>query len=66
MEYLKPGKVFKWQTAHAIIATASGPIVVPMEPITKPAPVITPAPSQDDPFSFPAPKINPTPKGGLF
>jgi hypothetical protein len=34
-------------------------------PITKPAPVITPAPSQDDPFNVPAPKINPTPKGFL-
>jgi hypothetical protein len=34
-------------------------------PVTKPSPVITPAPSQDDPFNVPAPKINPTPKGFL-
>lgn len=33
------------------------------EPITKPAPVKTPKPSENDPFDVPAPKINPTPKG---
>jgi hypothetical protein len=64
MEYLKPGKTFKWING-AVIATATGPVIVPMEPVTKPSPVITPAPSQDDPFNVPAPKINPTPKGFL-
>jgi len=39
------------------------PEVLPAEPITKPSPVITPKPDQDDPFYFPLPKINPTPKG---
>jgi hypothetical protein len=36
-----------------------------LEPITKPSPVITPAPSQDDPFNVPAPLVDPTPKGFL-
>jgi len=39
--------------------------IAPAKPITKPAPVITPQPSKDDPFNVPAPKINPTPKGFL-
>jgi len=40
-----------------------GPLVIPAEPITKPAPVTTPHPEHDDPFNVPAPKIDPTPKG---
>lgn len=63
MDYLKPGKVFKWQAPHAVIVTANGPITVPMEPITKPAPVITPTPEKGDPFNVPAPLVDPTPKG---
>ena len=53
MEYLKPGKTFHWMR----------PVIVPLEPVTKPSPIITPAPSHDDPFNVPAPKINPTIKG---
>lgn len=55
MEYLKPGKTFHWMR----------PVIVPLEPVTKPSPIITPAPSHDEPFNVPAPKINPTPKGLL-
>ena len=65
MEYLKPGKKFKW-TSGAIIVTASGPVVIPWEPITKPAPTIAPRPAEDDPFNVPAPKVDPTPKGFSF
>lgn len=36
-----------------------------IEPIVKPAPVITPTiqPGRDDPFNVPAPLVDPTPKG---
>lgn len=39
------------------------PEVLPAEPITKPAPVITPRPDKNDPFNVPAPAVDPTPKG---
>lgn len=42
------------------------PVVVPAEPVIKPAPVIVPEPDEDDPWNVPAPKINPTPKGLSF
>jgi hypothetical protein len=64
MEYLKPGKTFKW-IHGAVIFTATGPVVIPYEPITKPAPTTIPTPDENDPFNVPAPKINPTPKGFL-
>lgn len=43
-----------------------GPEVLPAEPITKPAPITTPRPDQDDPFNVPAPLVDPTPKGFCF
>ena len=64
MEYLKPGKTFKW-IHSVIIVTASGPIVIPYEPITKPAPTTTPRPTEDDPWNIPAPKKDSPPKGFL-
>lgn len=36
-----------------------------LEPVTKPAPVKTPKPSENDPFNVPAPLVDPTPKGLL-
>lgn len=47
----------------AVVFKNGSPLVIPAEPITKPAPVITPQPDQNDPFNVPAPKVNPTPKG---
>lgn len=65
MEYLTPGKKFKWMATAAIIVTEDGPVVVPFEPITKPKPEVQPItkPDKDDPFNVPAPKVDPTPKG---
>lgn len=63
MEYLKPGKVFKWMKSAAIVVTDNGPVTIPFEPITKPTPVTIPQPDKNDPFNVPAPKVDPTPKG---
>lgn len=62
MEYLKPGKTFEWIHGFVIV-TASGPVVIPVEPVTKPAPTTIPTPDENDPFNVPAPLIDPTPKG---
>ena len=53
-ELTKDSKVF--------ILTIQAPEVLP---ITKPAPVKTPKPSENDPFNVPAPLVDPTPKGFL-
>lgn len=36
--------------------------VLPAEPITKPAPTITPRPNKDDPWNVPQPLIDSPPK----
>lgn len=63
MDYLKKAK---WIPVFAIIVGNNGPVTVPMEPITKPAPTTIPRPSHDDPFNVPAPAVDPTPKGFSF
>jgi len=63
LSYLEPDKAFKWMPSVSIIVTAAGEVItVPHEPVTKPAPVITPQPDQNDPFNVPAPLVSPTPK----
>ena len=47
----------------AVVFENGSPLVIPAEPITKPAPTTTPRPGQDDPFNVPAPLVDPTPKG---
>lgn len=44
------------------ISSSNLPEVLPAEPVTKPAPVTIPRPSENDPFNVPAPLVDPTPK----
>lgn len=69
LSYLEPGKAFKWTHASIIVTAAGEVITVPHEPVTKPSPVITPQPDQDEdnnPWVYPQPLINPTPKALKF
>lgn len=54
---------FLWSRTGAMVFRNGGPLVIPAEPITKPAPTIAPRPAEGDPFNVPAPLVDPTPKG---